>query len=307
MNEQDLQVRKRWYTQIMDVYRHNNIYIPGFNSFTRFLLKTKAEAHFSAISEKSVADKQIIDEWFASKKVFFGYGVFRSGTTFLSDFLNRHTSGAVVQHEANVNDYWYYAKAMQSDVDSNIYVENYRLAEIYYRMEGVELETYGEINPFLRRHVKAMKQVLPAAKQFQLVRDPRNVIRSLMSRELFGRKDPMADLICPPKEDEYLEKWPSMSRFEKLCWLWAADNRFIRENTDHVAKFELLRTDFSYFDEKIVSFLNLDMNPDAWQSEMSKVFNSTPHYTFPKYADWSIEHKTQFESICAQEMAYYDY
>lgn len=300
-------VEKRLYTRLMDLYRHNDIYIPGFNAVTRTMLKTKAESHFKNISRLGELNSDAINSWTASKRFFFGYGVYRSGTTFLADFLNRNVPNTIVQHEANVNDYWYYAKAIHSEVDARQYAIGYRRPEIYFRLKDLEFDVYGEINPFLRRHCMAMKTAYPEAKHFQIVRNPENVLRSLMSRELFDRKDPMAAVIFPPKDDSYSDKWETMSRFEKLCWLWMADNCFIRENTDHVILFEKLRTDFDYFNEKVLKFLEIEMSADTWDTQISAVYNSTPRYTFPKYAEWSAEHKKQFETICGEEMSYYGY
>ncbi|MCF8276301.1 MAG: sulfotransferase [Flavobacteriales bacterium] len=307
MSDENPQVKKRFYTRLMDVYRHNDIYIPGFNFAARSMLRMKAESHVESTSKQGQLLQNEIDAWLDSKRFFFGYGVFRSGTTFLADFLNRHAQNAIVQHEANVNDYWYYAKAMHSDSAAKEYASEYRKAEIYFRIKDNDFDVYGEINPFLRRHCVAMKEVFPNAKQFQLVRDPKNVLRSLMSRELFNRKDPMGDVIFPPENDPFSGEWKTMSRFEKLCWLWAADNRFIRENTDHLILFENLRKDFDYFDENVLQFLELKMNPDDWYAEINQVYNSTPRYTFPSYADWSTEQKNQFERICGEEMAIYGY
>jgi len=307
MTKENLQLKKRFYTRLMDVYRHNDIYIPGFNFLTRSILQAKAESDFASIAKKSNQESEAISKWFESKNFFFGYGVFRSGTTFLADFLNRHAKNTTVQHEANVNDYWYYAKAIHSKIEADKYISDYRLAEIYYRTKGLEFATYGEINPFLRRHCKAMQVALPEAKQFQIVRDPRNVLRSLMSRELLGKKDPMNAVIFPAKGDAYSEDWSNMSRFEKLCWLWASDNQFIRETVGHTVKFENLRVDFDYFDEYVLCYLDLKVDADAWKSEMEVVYNSTPRYTFPKYADWSTENKKHFDRICGKEMAYYNY
>ncbi|MCB0754824.1 MAG: sulfotransferase [Flavobacteriales bacterium] len=301
------QVKKRLYTRLMDLYRHNDIYIPGFNTLTRTILKAKAEGHVKDISVRSRNHQADIADWYTEKRLFFGYGVFRSGTTFLADFLNRHAKNAVVQHEANVNDYWFYAKAIHSDKEALSYISGYRLNEIYFRLKDVPLDVYGEINPFLRRHCKAIAEALPEAKQFHIVRDSRKVLRSLMSRELFDRKDPMGSVIYPNSDDPYSERWGSMNRFEKLCWLWSADNRFIRENTLHLIHFEKLRTDFDYFQEYVLDFLELEMNPDDWHQEIGKVYNSTPRYTFPTYKDWTAEQKQQFDVICGEEMSVYGY
>lgn len=307
MSDLDKHLKKRYYTRLMDVYRHNDIYIPGFNSITRTILKTKAETEFDRVSKNAQDKWAEIENWKSRQRFFFGYGVFRSGTTFLADFLNRNSSDAIVQHEANVNDYWFYAKAIHSQEDALKYVTDYRTAEVYFRMKDADMKVYGEINPFLRRHCEAMKTIFPEAKHFQVVRDPREVLRSLMSRELFSRKDPMAAVIFPPEEDSFRDEWPSMTRFEKLCWLWAADNRFVRTHIDHVLQFEQLLTSFDYFDENVLKFLDLDVKPEAWQSEIGQAFNSTPRYTFPKFSNWSAIEKRQFEHICGQEMQHYGY
>lgn len=307
MSEQNPEVKKRLYTRLMDVYRHNDIYIPGFNFLTRSILKTKAENHVKTVSKEYSTRQSELHDWFKSKRLFFGFGVYRSGTTFLADFLNRHVKSAIVQHEANVNDYWFYAKAIHSHSNALQYVSEYRKAEIHDRISEFEFQVYGEINPFLRRHCVALKEVFPEAEQFQIVRNPEKVLRSLMSRELMGKKDPMAAVIYPPKSDVYSGIWEELSRFEKLCWLWAADNKFIRENTTHSIKFELLRKDFDYFKTNVLDFLELEMEADIWHSEISKVYNSTPRYTFPEFKDWSTEHKKQFEKICGEEMAQYGY
>ena len=152
-----------------------------------------------------------------------------------------------------------------------------------------------------------MKEVFPIAKQFHIVRDPKKVLRSLMSRELFDRKDPMAQIIYPPKEEAHSEEWSRMNRFEKLCWLWAADNKFIRENTHHTIRFEDLRKDFDQFDQDVLQYLGLEMSADSWQSDIDQVYNFTPHYTFPEYPDWTAEDKRSFERICGEEMTVYGY
>lgn len=307
MSDRGPKLKKRFYTRLMDVYRHNDIYIPGFNAMARSILRNRAETDFATISEKARVERGQIQTWTEQHRFFFGYGVFRSGTTFLADFLNRNAAQTIVQHEPNVNDYWFYSKAIHSKEDALKYVNDYRSSDIYYRMKGIEMKVYGEINPFLRRHCEAMKIVFPTAKHFQVVRDPKDVLRSLMSRELFGKKDPMAAVIHPPQNDPFHEVWPNMTRFEKLCWLWAADNRFMRTHTDHKVQFEKMLSNFNYFDETVLKFLGLEVNPEAWQAEVGQAFNSTPRHTFPKYSDWTAIEKRQFDHICGDEMQHYGY
>ncbi len=291
----------------MDIYRHNDIYIPGFNSLVRGLLNLKSKNAVATVHSKQNAHFSDIQSWMGSHRFFFGYGVFRSGTTFLANLLNRHARDAIVMHEANVVDYWYYPKAIQSDQSAVDYLKNYRLAEIYLRIKDNTFTTYGEINPFLRRHVAAMSEVFPAAQQFQVVRNPENVIRSLMSRELFSKKDPMGKLIFPPANDPMADRWEYMSRFEKLCWMWSADNQFIRTHAAHCIKFECLFESFEYFNQFVLNFLGLHMNPEDWERKIGAVNNATPRYTFPRYSDWTAADKSSFEQLCGVEMSVYGY
>jgi len=128
-----------------------------------------------------------------------------------------------------------------------------------------------------------------------------------MSRELLGRKDPIGKLVRPHADDSYAEKWELMSRFEKLCWLGAADNRFIRKRVVHVVKFERLLEDHDYFREMILDFLGLDMPMKDWHDRARVTNNATPRYTFPAYSDWTATEKRAFDSICSEEMAVYGY
>ncbi len=307
MSNQPPRVKKHLYTRLMDVYRHNDIYLPGLNPIIRSLLKLKSNSALARVQEREKESHQKVDNWLDSHRFFFGYGVFRSGTTFLANLLNRYANDAIVMHEANVVDYWHYPSAIQSHQAAIDYLKNYRLAEIYFRLNDNKFSSYGEINPFLRRHVAAMSEVFPAAKQFQMVRNPEDVIRSLMSRELFSKKDPMAKLISPPVDDPYAKEWDRMSRLEKLCWMWSADNRLIRSQTEHCVKFELVRKDFEYFNQQILQFLHLEMNPDHWKQTVGTVNNATPRYTFPRYSDWKAGEKRSFERICGTEMSAYGY
>ncbi len=98
-----------------------------------------------------------------------------------------------------------------------------------------------------------------------------------------------------------------MRRFERLCWLWAADNGFIRRHVSHRVRFEDLLKDFDSFDRDVLQFLGLEMKADGWQRDRDRVYNSTPRYTFPQYAEWSTRDRKAFDRICGEEMAVYGY
>lgn len=67
-----------------------------------------------------------------------------------------------------------------------------------------------------------------------------------MSRGSLGKIDPIGHLNKPASDDPYFCQWQSMTRFEKVCWLWQADNRYLRKNIGHSLQFEKLISDYGY-------------------------------------------------------------
>ena len=300
-------VEKKYYTKLMDFYRNYPVYVPFLNSLIRFSLTRKVNKDLAVIQQKVIDNEKEIANWYQKHGFFFGFALYRSGTTFLANLLNSVHPEMIVQHEPNVNDYYFYGRAIRSDLDAMRYIKDYRLNEIYFRLKPYFFKTYGEINPFLRRHCKVIKELMPQAQIFHMIRDGKDVLRSLMSRELFAFNDPMAKYIYPPKDDPYREKWEEMTRFEKLCWMWSADNRMMRENLQYTIKFELWLSDYDYFKTKILDHLEIVINADTWDKFVTQVHNQTPKYRMPSYENWSNQQRESFDRICGEEMKINDY
>ncbi len=296
-------VKKKSYSGIMDAYRQSPIYIPYANSLMRYTLSKKAQCDIQRIKKRYSEKDDIVKRWFNHRKIFFGLGFFRSGTTFLADFLNRNLEEVIVQHEPNLIDYYYFATAIQNPAGTYDYIREYRLREIYDRMQCYGIKAYGEINPFLGRHCDALKQLCPEAKQFHMVRDGRDVLRSLMTRKFFGPNHFWTTIIHPPQGDDYLERWKSITPFEKICWLWKSDNEYLRNHIPHRINFETLVTDYDYFKTSLTDYLELDaIAPDIWQRDIGKRKNHSPKHSFPHFNDWNNQEKKMFEKICGEEM-----
>ncbi len=303
MNDsQELEIKKHLYTRIMDVYRRKGAYIPLFQWVVRTGLRLKVVKDRIEVSLFLHVKEQGIKEWLDRTRLFFGFGLFRSGTTFLANFLAKVTPDAVILHEANVDDYWYYHSALQSETEAEKYVSMFRLAEIYYRMHNRREGLYGEISPFLRRHCKALQKQLPRAKFFHLVRDGRNVVRSIMSREILGRTDPLGHLTYPPPDDPYATRWKEMSRFEKVCWLWQCDNRYLRENIGLTLQFEKLITDYDYFKTRLSDPIGFGIPRATWQEYTRRIGNPTQVFRMDHWSGWSDSEREIFRNICGEEM-----
>jgi hypothetical protein len=123
-----------------------------------------------------------------------------------------------------------------------------------------------------------------------------------MSRELYGRNDPMKGLAVPPPGDPFRERWPRMGRLERVSWMWQADNRFMRSHVDFTVQFEHLVADYGYFHDRLLAPLGLSIDQESWRSRMARVTNATPRHRMPVYDDWSAGDRAAFDRICGEEM-----
>lgn len=299
---QELEVERPFYSQVMKIYRETAIGIPFLPFLIRMGLRSKIALDRLRISLLYRGKEAEIKEWFERTRVFFGFAIFRSGTAFLATFLNQVIRDAVIEHEANVDDYWYYHLALRSEAEAEKYIRDFRLAEIYSRMRRRREGLYGEINPYLRRHYKALRKQLPKARFFHLVRDGREVVRSIMSREILDKTDPLRHLIEPPAGDPYVDHWKAMDRFEKVCWLWQSDNEYLRENVGATLQFERLVTDYNFFRTKLIDHLGVEVSQDIWEKYTRRIGNPTQVFRMDRWSQWSDSEKEIFRKICGEEM-----
>lgn len=247
-----------------------------------------------------IPDKKI-EEWANSKNIFFMLAIGRSGTKFLADLLNK-APGAYVVHEPVREDFQAYQEAFHSDKKGIDYVQSFRKKEIYLRARSKNIETYGEVNPALRRHCHALKQAFPNATFIHLVRDGRDVIRSMMSRNTMTSKDPNTRRIYPTNGDRWYDEWGKMNRFEKLCWYWQVANGYLRNSIPKTIQFEKLISSYEYFRENLLDPLNINITKDVWREATAIPKNSTKKYTIPDWSNWGSEKTETFWKICGEEL-----
>ena len=99
-----------------------------------------------------------VEEWFNTKNVFFILSIGRSGTQFLSTLLNKAPKTLVV-HEPFIESIPH-QEAFNNPKKAEEYIKKFRKKEIYLRVHKYDIETYGEVNSFLRQHCIALKRTL---------------------------------------------------------------------------------------------------------------------------------------------------
>jgi hypothetical protein len=247
-----------------------------------------------------------IRRWAERTEIFFVLAIGRSGTKFLAELLNQSSDVCVV-HEPVPEDFMAHQKAFHSKEEADRYIHQFRRKDIYLRVREQRVATYGEVNSLLRRHCNALERAFPDATLLHLVRDGRDVVRSMMSRKTMTSEDPNTALIFPTDQDPCRDEWRTMSRFERLCWYWQVENRYLRHNIQRCVRFENLVTDYDYFREKLLSPIGIGLSLEKWQAATRVPKNVTDRYRIPHWTQWDSQTMAAFRRICEEEMAHYGY
>ena len=260
-----------------------------------------------AIEFIPVPEKRILT-WFSTKSTFFVVSTGRTGTKWIAEVLNLNKD-ALVEHEPIPVETWAYKAAVGNLIVAEKYIRKFRLKEIYLRVarQHPDLKIYGEVNGMLRRHIESILKHIPEVKLIHLVRDGRDVVRSIMSRRTYSGKHPVFYDFQPPKIDEYSGRWNDLSEFEKVCWIWQWENKYMREHIDLYARFEDIISSYALFRNQILEPLSLELEETVWQATVQRPKNVTKRYGLGKWEDWTIEQKEQFIHICGKEMQEYGY
>jgi hypothetical protein len=269
-----------------------------FNSHLRY----RKRIEFLPVSE------QKIFQWLSTRQIFFVVSTGRTGTKWLAELLNQHTD-ALVEHEPVPTEQLAHKTALLNGVTSDNYIKKFRLKEIYIRVakEHPDLKTYGEVNGALRRHIVPIRKYVPNVKLIHLVRDGRDVVRSVVSRGTFSGRHPVYYDFRPPIVDEYSKRWEVLPEFEKTCWIWQWENAYMRQHITHCARFEDITSSYDLFNKQILKPLDLDLRENVWKKEANRPQNVSLKYVLGKWDQWTSEQKEQFAHICGKEMEHYGY
>jgi hypothetical protein len=222
---------------------------------------------------------------------FFITSIGRSGTKFLSTLLNQ-CEDTLVLHEPVIRDRSKQRDCFNNQKKSYEYIHNFRKDVIINKAKGYK--NYGEVNGLLRRHIVALKKEFPKAKFLHLIRDGRDVVRSIYSRRTYKPNDPSTRGVSPAGG------WKNQTRFEKICWYWNIENIYMSKHIDKCIALERLVSDWDYFKENVLDYLGLELPREKWEEMRNTKINATrgAKYTLPLYDGWSRRKKKTFRIIC---------
>jgi len=204
-------------------------------------------------------------------KKFFILSLGRSGTNFLEHLLSKDPN-ALVYHEPYDYDnqllFYRYSGDFSVIIDS---ILERRFSKLI--PENSKYKIYGEVNSYLRYEVDWLRNRFNPVLIY-LVRDGRDVIRSMYTRDVLTAYDPQQSIV-PKDNDPYAKKWQSMNRFQKLCWYWMNTNEFLLSKFNDFAKFEYILKNYDYFKEKILLPTGLTISYELWKNYISKPRNTS--------------------------------
>jgi len=248
-----------------------------------------------------------ITKFYNDTHIFFVLSTGRTGTTWLSDILDTCPS-AKVEHEPIAREQIEQVRASQSYSVARTYINDFRLKEIFLRAGNLSsIDVYGETNSALRRHLVPLKEAIPTATLIHLVRDGRDVVRSVYSRGSYAESHPLYRDYMPPYAPFDQLEWLQLTEFERTCWAWRMENEFLRNHISRRARFEDILSSYELFKEQLLNPLELDVDRTTWTESIQKSRNSTSKYRIPEWKEWSQEMKDMFGRICSKEMGEYGY
>ncbi len=227
-------------------------------------------------------------------------GMGRSGTTFLANLLN-HAPDVEARHEFFGD---------RNFVAMSYYRPSHPYLELRLRQQREQvlarfpkLHTFVDVNPKLRFALDAVRGTLDEALCFHLVRNGRDVVRSLYTSGIYTRKDGFL-----PIDPSALDLWVGYSRFEKFCWNWNESVSILLDEGVNVLQLERIVSDNRYLRERLLEPGGIRLEPDVWHALKDRRLNRRRVRLRnllkrrPVSLKWTPKHEAIFMSICGETM-----
>jgi hypothetical protein len=182
---------------------------------------------------------------------------------------------------------------------------------------------YIEANNNLAWLIPAVRTLFPRYRIIHVVRDGRDVVRSWYGKRV-NSTDSSAAVFAGSNDvrrrigaddmpgDEYYAHWSSMTRFERLCWMWSRTDAAIQDAIDGDERCRTIRFE-DIFDESggfvgakslISSLAEGRTKPDIdlIRDQLSIRSNASETHALPHWCNWSHEWRAAFAAIAGAQM-----
>jgi hypothetical protein len=255
-------------------------------------------------------DEKRIDNYLSAKRIFFILGTGRSGTQFITRLLKNDDSVCAYHEPDRFEDRSVISRSYIDADFASHYIKTFRKYQIYRRMMLCNSDIYGEVTGTLRYHASQIKSCIPGAKIYAVVRNPADVIRSIMQWDFYKKVSYKNRDVIPGVFKQNEDEWNSLPRLEKVCWMWADSYRRLTETIEYnnFLKFEEITSNYEYLSDKFLQPMGINIDKALWlKVKDTKSDNASKKYTYPHSSEWTDEEKEKFNSICGDMIQLFGY
>jgi Sulfotransferase domain len=180
-----------------------------------------------------------------------------------------------------------------------------------------EDEYFSDVGAALQRSVPYLEEVFDPVAIFHLVRDPRDVVRSLYTHR---SEDSDRDRPLLPMTEPEVERWLDGDKFTHICMQWTETTKLLASQGTPLVRLEQLVSDYDYVRERMLEPAGLELSRESWQEHVGEPVNAMPSrmyrfaraklkgrgyvpYRLPPYEEWPEERRREFLDICGETMA----
>ena len=233
----------------------------------------------------------------------------RTGTATLTELFD-HAQGVTAAHEP-----WPELLRERTEARYEVADQPGRYWSIFTRARAHRLlqahragHQYVETSARLTFFAPVLHARMPNARFLYVHREPWDVVRSGMRRGWYRDHPNDPHRIRPVPGEPAYEAWDAMTRFEQICWYWAAYNRFALDFYDAVGGDRVLMiraTDlFSGAAlPEIFAFMGLNLPAEkVLERELDAQHNAQHAEHFPEAEAWTPEQRAALRTYAGPEM-----
>lgn len=184
-----------------------------------------------------------------------------------------------------------------------------RLTATQKKVEECGQPVYGEVNNKARFYLPYLKMKFNPIVTLQLVRDGRDVVRSLHARQKYTGHD-LHPPLEPGPDDSLYGQWGELDRFQKLCWMWGFTARWVDKNTDTFIRFEDLLSNrgWDVLQHSLLLPMDIELEPAIWQHYRGQCIDASPQpFHLPHWQKWETWQTEWFWGLCGDMMRQFGY
>ncbi|MFB6306870.1 MAG: hypothetical protein ABEH43_07775 [Flavobacteriales bacterium] len=240
------------------------------------------------------------------KRAAFITSTGRTGTWFLTKFINKEVENAVSYHEAQPH-FKREGHKLRSR-EAKFYEKLYFSIPRKYRQLKHKEKWYIETNYHLYAAIEMIREVHNSPLIIHIIRDGREVVRSWLNKNRYITNDHVLPYHIPG--DPARSKWEKWNPLQKLSWFWVSVNQRAEDSKPDLTLYyeNIFKADKN---SDIFSILN-QLEGTSYDREsvinfFDKKINTNKNDFYPPYNEWPDHWKEQFLEIAEDTMKKHGY